>query len=406
MLSLRKRSRRVADRPPLLVAHETDEPNKRPSSLISSYSKGINDTAKSRIDVGHSRMQRFRFLLSGLGLIGSAHFARIMERDDSVVTGIVDPDLAKHQQLTQRTGATLYASIEEALAAGQYDGAIISSPNRFHYDQTMRCIEAGLTTLVEKPLTDDVETAKAIVDAARESGVRVLVGHHRAHSPLLQAARAFISSPEFGRLVTVQGSALFYKPADYFAAGPWRSQLGGGPALINLIHEIGILRYLCGEITDVTAFTSNAIRSFPVEDTLAVSLRFENGCLGNFILSDSAASSKSWEMTSGENKAYPFFADEYAYHVAGTNGSLDLPSMKARLYSAKQPASWWRPFEHRELATLRCDPLRRQIDHLIHVIRGNAEPVVTASDGYRNMVVLDAILQSAHSGQSRKVMHG
>lgn len=348
---------------------------------------------------------RLRFLVSGPGLIGRAHIARIADRDDSLVAGIVDPDAEKHGQLSEATGATCYVTIEEALEQGRYDGAIISSPNRFHYDQTLRCIEVGLPTLVEKPLTDDIATAKAVVDAARGRGVSVLVGHHRAHSPLLQAARDFICSPKFGQLVTVQGSALFYKPPNYFEAGPWRSQLGGGPGLINLIHEIGVMRFLCGEVAAVSAFTSNAIRSFPVEDTLAVSLRFVNGCLGNFILSDTAASSKSWEMTSGENDAYPFFDDEYAYHIAGTNGSLDLPSMRARTYSADQPPSWWRSFDTQVLSICRSDPLCRQIDHFVEVINGKAEPLVSALDGYRNMEVLDAILSAAQCERSVTIPH-
>lgn len=342
-------------------------------------------------------MEQLRLLISGPGLIGLAHIDRIKERNDISIGAIIGPDPEEYGQLIARTGATWYTTIEEALAQGCYDGAIISSPNSFHYAQALRCIEAGVATLVEKPLTDEVSTAKAIVDAARSSGVSVMVGHHRAYSPLLQTARAFIQRPDFGRLVTVQGSAQFYKPADYFAAGPWRSQPGGGPAMINLIHEIGIMRYLCGEIIVVAAFASNAVRSFSVEDTLTVSLRFENGCLGSFILSDTAASNKSWEMTSGENKAYPFYADDYAYHIAGTSGSLDLPNMRTRLYPAGRSASWWLPFEDQVLLTQRDDPLRRQIDHFAKVIRGEAVPVVSAYDGYRNMVVLDAILRSAQT---------
>lgn len=318
---------------------------------------------------------------------------------------VVAPDRGDHRAFAESVGAVFYTSVEEALAKDRFDGAIISSPNLVHYPQTLACIAAGLPTLVEKPLADRLDTAKAMVDAAERTGVPVMVGHHRAHSPLLQTARDFIRSSEFGRLVTVQGSAQFYKPADYFAAGPWRSQPGGGPALINLIHEIGVMRHLCGEIVDVQAFASSAVRSFPVEDTLAVSLRFVNGCLGTFILSDAAASSKSWEMTSGENQAYPFHAEDYAYHLAGTGASLDFPSMKARSYGADEPASWWRAFDARTLDTTRADPLRKQIAHFVDVIGGVAAPIVSARDGYNNMVVVDAILRAARDQRSVSIPH-
>lgn len=76
------------------------------------------------------------------------------------------------------------------------------------------------------------------------------------------------------------GSAVFYKPDEYFDAAPWRREAGGGPILIKMIHEIGNLRSLCGEIVAVQALASSATRDFPVEDTVAINLRFASGALG------------------------------------------------------------------------------------------------------------------------------
>jgi predicted dehydrogenase len=62
-----------------------------------------------------------------------------------------------------------------------------------------------------------------------------------------------------------------------------------------MIHEVDNLRAMVGEIVAVQAIASSAIRKFPVEDTVAINLHFENGALGAFLLSDTAASAKSWD---------------------------------------------------------------------------------------------------------------
>src|SRR4030095_7876300 len=82
----------------------------------------------------------------------------------------------------------------------------------------------------------------------------------------------------------------------------------------------------------VQAFSSNATRGFKVEDTASINLRFANGALGSFLLSDTAASPRSWEQTSQENKAYATYPEEDAYVVIGANGSLAVPAMRRNYY--------------------------------------------------------------------------
>ena len=211
-------------------------------------------------------------------------------------------------------------------------------------------------------------------------------------------AKEVVDSGVLGRLVAVMGSATFLKPDQYFADAPWRREIGAGPILLNMIHEVHNLRMLCGDIVAVQAFASRAVRGFPVEDTVAINLRFANGALGSFMLSDTAACARSWEQTSRENKAYASYDDEDCYVIAGTNGSLSVPTMRLKTYARPEDRSWWKPFQVGVAAVERDDPIRLQMEHFGAVVRGEAEPLVSARDGLANLRVTEAIAQAARTG--------
>jgi predicted dehydrogenase len=291
--------------------------------------------------------------------------------------------------------------VDVALEAA--DAAIVASPNSAHAEQALLAIERGLPTLVEKPIAPTVEEGQRLVAAADKTRAKILIGHHRAHSPIMAKAKEVVDLGTLGRLVAVMGSATFYKPEHYFVEGPWRCEPGGGPILINMIHEIHNLRMLCGEIVGVQALASNAARGFPVEDTVAINLSFANGALGSFMLSDTAASARSWEQTSQENKSYPTYPDEDCYIVMGTSGSLSIPTMRLKTYDCSEDRSWWKPFRTSVVDMIREDPLVRQLEHFGAVIRGEAPPLVTARDGLANLIVTEAIAEAALKGSTMQL---
>ena len=342
-------------------------------------------------------MQKLQIAVAGAGLIGRIHTALIQASGECALSAIIDPAPAA-VGIARDAGVPLYSALTQLFASQRPDGVILATPNRLHVAQALECIAAGVAVLVEKPVADSVDEGLRLCEAAEQAGARILVGHHRLHSPLLATARAIVESGKLGRLVAVTGSAMFYKPDAYFDETPWRRQPGGGPILINLIHEIGSLRALCGEIVAVQALSSSAIRGFAVEDTVAINLRFASGALGTFLLSDSAASARSWEQTSQENPSYPTYPDEDCYLIVGTDGSLAVPTMRLKTYARKEDRSWWKPFQSSVAAVEREDPLARQLAHFCAVIRGEANPRVTARDGLANLRVTESIAQAARSG--------
>jgi predicted dehydrogenase len=286
----------------------------------------------------------------------------------------------------------------ELIDSHKPDGVVLATPNSLHVPHALACIAAHVPMLLEKPIAPTVAEGEALVRAADAAQATLLLGHHRAHSPLMAKAKAVIDSGQLGRLVAVTGSAMFFKPDQYFADGPWRRERGGGPILLNMIHDVHSLRMLCGEIVAVQALASNALRGFAVEDTVSIGLRFANGALGSFLLSDTAACARSWEQTSQENSAYPTYDDEDCYVIVGTNGSLSVPTMRMKTYPRPQDRSWWKPFEVGTVGVVRDDPIMRQIEHFAAVIRGEAEPLVSARDGLANLRITEAIVEAARTG--------
>jgi predicted dehydrogenase len=343
-------------------------------------------------------MQKIRIAIAGAGLIGRAHMRIVQDSPQCILSAIVDP-APSAVQIAAQAGVPLYATLDALMAQDRPDGIVLATPNHLHVPQALQCIAANLPVLIEKPVATTLAEGQKLLAATEENKARVLVGHHRAHSPIMAKAKEVVDSGRLGRLVSVVGSAMFFKPDGYFADGPWRTQIGGGPILINMVHEVHNLRMLCGDITAVQAFASNATRGFAVEDTVAINLRFANGVLGSFMLSDTAASPRSWEQTSQENKAYTTYSDEDCYAIAGTHGSLAVPTMRLKTYPRAEDRSWWKEFESGVVGMVRDDPLKHQMEHFANVIRGTATPLVSVRDGVENLRVVDAIALAARTGQ-------
>ena len=343
-------------------------------------------------------MTKTRIAVVGAGTIGQAHMDVAQASPTCLLSAIVDPSPAA-VAVAARAGVLLYASIDELLAQGRTDGLILATPNQLHVPQALQCIAAGLPILLEKPIATTVAEGERLVRQVEAAGAKVLIGHHRAHSPIMAKAKEVVDSGKLGKLVAVMGSATFFKPEQYYLDGPWRREIGGGPILINMIHEVHNLRMLCGDIVAVQAFSSNATRGFAVEDTVAINLRFASGVLGTFLLSDTAACPRSWEQTSQENKAYATYDDEDCYVITGTNGSLSLPTMRLKTYPRPEDRSWWKEFEVGVVGVVRDDPLKRQFEHFGAVVRGEAEPLVSARDGLLNLRITEAIAVAASTGR-------
>ncbi|MCV0425126.1 MAG: Gfo/Idh/MocA family oxidoreductase [Roseibium sp.] len=333
-----------------------------------------------------------RLAIAGLGLVGKRHAEAVALVPGVDLVATVDPN-EDGRDTAASMGLPCFETIEGVLENAGVDGIILATPTLLHVEQAMACIEHGCPVLVEKPIGASALEAHALVQLAETRNVPLLVGHHRRYNPLIQKAKEAVESGVIGDVRAVQGTCWFYKPDSYFEAAPWRMRSGAGPVSVNLVHDIDLIRYLCGEVTAVQAVSAPSVRGFENEDVASALLEFSNGAVGTISVSDSIVAPWSWEFNSQENPKYPPMA-ESCYLIGGSEGSLSVPDLRVWTHQDRQQ-DWWTPLSATTLTRDASDPLVNQISHFKDVILRTAEPIVSGVEGLRTLQVIEAIQVSA-----------
>ena len=345
-------------------------------------------------------MAQVRIAVIGAGLIGRTHIGVLRSGNpDYTLAAVADPSPAAAAE-GQSLGYQVYAGIEEMFDRVKPDGVIVAVPNQMHVKVGLACIARKIPIIVEKPVADSVAEALELVEAGEKANVAILVGHHRRHNPIMRKAAEIIAGGGIGRVVAANGLWLSHKPKDYFDVA-WRREAGGGPVLINAIHDIDCLRMLCGDVETVSAAASSATRNFKVEDTAAAVLHFKSGALGTLLVSDTVSGSWTWEMGSRENADRPQDT-ENCYIVAGTNGSLTVPNLQHRWHEPGQE-SWSVPLTQLRVPVRPADAYHEQMRNFANVIRGTEVPVLSGRDGTVTLATTLAITRSAQTGMLVRV---
>jgi predicted dehydrogenase len=340
-------------------------------------------------------MSDVRIAVVGAGLIGRRHADAIAAANGVGMAAIADPSDAG-RDFAEASGVRWHPTLEDLLNTGGVDGVLLATPNQHHAKGGLACVVAGLPVLVEKPIASDLASARRLVDEAEARGVALAVGHHRRHNPLIAKAKALLSEGRLGQIASVHGTTWFMKPDEYFEV-EWRRRAGAGPVYLNLIHDIDLLQYFCGQVVEVQSMESNSVRGNEVEETAVTILRFASGVLGTLNISDTAVAPWSWELTARENPAYPA-TNEDCYWIAGTHGSLSLPRVAVWTHQGKR--SWWEPISATRYPFDFADPLVLQAEQFGRVVRGEEPPLVSGRDGLAALEVVEAIKQAAETGAS------
>src|SRR6478735_4747588 len=203
---------------------------------------------------------RLRLLMVGAGRMGRVHLDAVRGSNTVRAVAVVEPVAASREQLAE-SGLTLYSSLDEALAAGGFDAALIAAPSGFHRDLVDTLMAAGVPTLCEKPCglrsSDTAHAAERAVD----TGTTLQIGYWRRFVPELRALRDEIADGTLGEIALIQAWQWDGEPA----AAAFR-RTSGGPLLDMGVHEFDMVRWLTGQDITLQAVVDSAVNSVePVE---------------------------------------------------------------------------------------------------------------------------------------------
>ena len=344
-------------------------------------------------------MKKINISIVGTGLMGLQHIKAISKSKKANLHSIVDiSDNAK--KLSNKYKIPLYSDVSSLLKSNQLDAVIVATPNQLHEKHTISFLKKKIPVLLEKPISDNIKSAKKIIISSKKNKTPLLIGYHRRHNAIVSKVKTIIRSGKLGNIVSANVLCWLYKHKEYFKE-TWRISRGGGPLGINLVHDIDMICYLLGSIRYVQAFTTNKTRKHKVEDTATVSLIFESGALCTLNISDTIVAPWSYELTAGENPAYPV-TNQSAYMIGGTKGSIQFPNLKYWFY--KKERSWWNKiFLKSDINKKDDNTLVNQIDHFSDVVLKKVKPKVNGNDGLNSLKIFAAITKSAKTGKKVKI---
>jgi phthalate 4,5-cis-dihydrodiol dehydrogenase len=226
-------------------------------------------------------MKKLRIGVAGLGRAFAA-MARTLRDPRVELVAAADPRREALEKFGNDYGARGYATVEELCADPAVEVVYVATPHELHASHARTACLKKKHVLVEKPMALTLEDCRAMISAARKSGVQLVVGHsHSFDSPVLKT-RDLIKSGTYGRVRMI--TALDFTDFVYRPRRP--EELATGAVLNQAAHHVDIVRLLAGgNVRSVRAYTGNWDKARPTEGAYSCVLDFDNGVFASLVYS-------------------------------------------------------------------------------------------------------------------------
>lgn len=325
----------------------------------------------------------------GTGAISHKH-AQAYRNIGYQLTVCTDIDEAAGRRFAEQWGAQFVPTYAEVCRHAAVDYVDVCTFPDFRIEPIEICAQARKHVQVQKPISTSVEMARRMIETARRAGILLgVVSQHRFDDASLFLSKA-MADGRLGKLLQCDCYVKWYRSAAYYSRpikGSWKTE--GGGALINqAIHQIDILRWLAGPVTEVSGMWQlGALHKIESEDVVNAVLRYASGATG---------------VVQASTAFWPGYTERTEFH--GTRGTAVISGDKLTTWDVADDSGEPAPVT-REVASGASDPMaislepfERQFLDFGAAIAERRKPLVSGEEGYQALEVVDAIYRSCRSG--------
>ena len=328
-------------------------------------------------------MRRLRAGLVGLGMMGRHHARVLGDLPGVELVGAIDPD---PRARTAARSVSAAADLDELLSLG-IDICVVAVPTLMHAAIGLRLAEAGVHTLIEKPLAPDAASARLVAEAFSERRLVGCVGHIERYSPALRALRARLGQGELGPVFQIATRRL----------GPFPARIRDVGVVMDLAtHDIDFTQWLTGsQYLSVSAFAGRPSGG-QHEDLVAVSGMLRDGTITSHLV--------NWLSPMKER----------VVTVTGQRGCLIADALGTELWfhrngkvtTAAPPGHPFQGASEGDLiryAVAKREPLATELENFRDAVLGKPADIVTMWQGVETVEVAMAVLAAARDGSAVRI---
>ncbi|WP_457101011.1 Gfo/Idh/MocA family oxidoreductase [Microbacterium sp. P5_E9] len=323
-------------------------------------------------------MSGLRAGLLGVGMMGRHHARVLRELDGVELVAIADPGGDPHRVAGD---LDVLPDVEALISAG-IDLAVVAIPTRFHADAAFALADAGVHTLVEKPIADDAPTGYRLGAAFRERGLVGAVGHVERFNPALQQLRSRLAAGDAGDVYQIATRRQSSFPAR--------------------IGDVGVAKDLATHDIDLTAWVAQSLYASvsaqtahksgrAYEDMISITGRLHDGIITNHLINWLSPMKERVTVVTGERGT--FIADTATGDLTFyANGTVSLEWESVTTFRGVSEGDITR------FAFPKKEPLRAELEAFRDAVRGEPTELSTMAEAAHTLEVVEAALRSAEAG--------